>query len=389
MRNDNEKEINENSFINIIKVNKNESIKNIKRFKNSEILMKYIIFFIFLFLLVLLNLIYLNINVRNMNLNLKEIINGYILREHYTNNDDYNILDEYKKAQNDFCDYPDKYINKEYEKEIILSNVKFNSINTKMFLPKSNNRVIFWIEKDGVYEGQMTNSILEALKFYSYKKNIRNNKDIIMLDIGGNVGWYPSILGRYNYTIISFEPVEKNNYISKKNYCYLNKNSNVYIVTKGLGIDNQICNYFNQNNNTINGMSVCQKKNILNDNKLNQQFTKIGEVEITTLNSFIPFLSKKNVALIKIDVEGNEFRIIEGGKELITKYHVPFVVLEFTPNYLKELDSDPEKLIQFFINNGYKISINGFLSKNYITKQKLFKIVGNQINCYFIHSSIL
>ena len=48
-----------------------------------------------------------------MNLNLKEIINGYILREHYTNNDDYNILDEYKKAQNDFCDYPDKYINKE------------------------------------------------------------------------------------------------------------------------------------------------------------------------------------------------------------------------------------------------------------------------------------
>ena len=324
-----------------------------------------------------------------MNLNLKEIINGYILREHYTNNDDYNILDEYKKAQNDFCDYPDKYINKEYEKEIILSNVKFNSINTKMFLPKSNNRVIFWIEKDGVYEGQMTNSILEALKFYSYKKNIRNNKDIIMLDIGGNVGWYPSILGRYNYTIISFEPVEKNNYISKKNYCYLNKNSNVYIVTKGLGIDNQICNYFNQNNNTINGMSVCQKKNILNDNKLNQQFTKIGEVEITTLNSFIPFLSKKNVALIKIDVEGNEFRIIEGGKELITKYHVPFVVLEFTPNYLKELDSDPEKLIQFFINNGYKISINGFLSKNYITKQKLFKIVGNQINCYFIHSSIL
>ena len=40
MRNDNEKEINENSFINISKVNKNESIKKIKRFKNSEILMK-------------------------------------------------------------------------------------------------------------------------------------------------------------------------------------------------------------------------------------------------------------------------------------------------------------------------------------------------------------
>ena len=61
MINDNEKEITENSFININKVNKNELIKNIKRFKNSAILTKYNIFFTFLFLLVLLNLIYLNI----------------------------------------------------------------------------------------------------------------------------------------------------------------------------------------------------------------------------------------------------------------------------------------------------------------------------------------
>ena len=131
------------------------------------------------------------------------------------------------------------------------------------------------------------------------------------------------------------------------------------------------------------------KKNILNDNKLNQQFTKIGEVEITTLNSFIPFLSKKNVALIKIDVEGNEFRIIEGGKELITKYHVPFVVLEFTPIYLKELGSEPLKLIQLFIENDYKISLNGFFSKRYITVEELFAKATKQINCYFIHSSII
>ena len=131
------------------------------------------------------------------------------------------------------------------------------------------------------------------------------------------------------------------------------------------------------------------KKNHLTDKKLNKQFTKISEVEIITLNSFIPFLSNKSVVLIKIDVEGNEFRVIEGGKELISKYHVPFIVLEFTPIYLKELGSDPVKFIQFFIDNGYKISIDGFLSKKYITIEQLFTIIKEQIYCYFIHSSIL
>ena len=46
--------------------------------------------------------------------------------------------------------------------------------------------------------------------------NIINNKDIFMLDIGGNIGWYPSILGRYGYSILSFEAFEKNNYVAKK-----------------------------------------------------------------------------------------------------------------------------------------------------------------------------
>ena len=41
----------------------------------------------------------------------------------------------------------------------------------------------------------LINNIKEALKFYASKYNITNNKDIFMLDIGSNVGWYPSLLG--------------------------------------------------------------------------------------------------------------------------------------------------------------------------------------------------
>ena len=70
----------------------------------------------------------------------------------------------------------------------------------------------------------------------------------------------------------------------------------------------------------------------------------------------MPYLSNKNISLMKIDVEGYEYEVLKGGKELITKYHVPFVALEFSPSYLKEVGSEPRELAQFFVDNGYKIS---------------------------------
>ena len=171
-----------------------------------------------------------------------------------------NILERYKKEQNDFCENPNKYINKQYEKEIFLVDVKLNDLNYKMYMPKPFNWVQEGITKTGSYEKSLSNYMIEALKFYSMNYKITHSEDIVILDIGGNVGWYPSLLGRYGYTILSFEAFEKNYYISKKNYCYLNKNSNIIIITKGLGTENKTCNYFSQKNNEGNGMVICEKK---------------------------------------------------------------------------------------------------------------------------------
>ena len=157
----------------------------------------------------LIYLINLNIYVRENFYDLKSIINEIKIKKQSSNKNDYNILEQYKKVQDDFCENQDKYKNQEYEKDIILAKVNFNSIKTQMYMPKSFNWVLHGIESDGVYEVKVTNFIAEALKFYGIKNNILNNKDIIMLDIGGNVGWYPSIFGRYNYTIITFEPYKK------------------------------------------------------------------------------------------------------------------------------------------------------------------------------------
>ena len=135
-------------------------------------------------------------------------------------------------------------------------------------------------------------------------------------------------------------------------------------------------------------MIICNNNNI-KSKSLSRLFIEDSEVELTTLNTFMPYLSDKNIALMKIDIEGYEYKALIGGKELITKYHVPFIVLEFSPSFLKEVGSDPREFAQFFVNNGYKISLNGFLSKDFITVDKLLKKTGFQINTYFIHESMM
>ena len=158
------------------------------------------------------------------------------------------------------------------------------------------------------------------------------------------------------------------------------------IITKGLGNEEKTCEYYKDRLHSGNGMVLC---NQTKPEKVQRNFIKNSIVEITRLSNFIPFLSNKKIALIKIDVEGAEAQVFEGGTELITKYHVPFIFLEFSPSLLEEHGSNPKKFAQFFVDNGYNISLESFLSKNYITVEELMNKVGYQVNCYFIYNNII
>ena len=380
-------ELNEQSSLNIpnFQINDN-SIKIVQKKSNRKlILFLYILTFLSIYLICYI--IYLLIIIKNFKQDFRS--NLHNSSKHLNNNDkNIDIIKPYIKAQKEFCEHPNKFKNQKYENQIGLFNVKLNEIKYQIYAFKSSNFLSNSLKRFGYFENIVSNNMLEALKFYGIKNNILNNKDIYMLDIGGNVGWYPSLLGRYGYSILSFEAFERNYYVEKKNLCHLYNNSNIIIITKGLGDQEKICHYFNNINNEGNGMVICDDKDFLNNTKLNKKFIKESEVEITTLNSFIPFLSNKNIALMKLDVEGQELKILEGGSKLITQYHVPFVVLEFSPSYLKEVGSEPIKLIQLFIDNGYKISLEGFLNNKYLTVDELLTKTGFQINCYFIHQSI-
>ena len=171
-------------------------------------------------------------------------------------------------------------------------------------------------------------------------------------------------------------PTEKNYYILRKNIC-LNNLTNVLIFNMGLYDKEKICDYYVGTNNFGNGMVLCDNKE---KSILRNGFSKVGIMNITKLSNYFPYLFTKKIALIKIDVEGSEEKAFKGGIELISKYHVPFIVSEFTPKYFEKHGTDPRDFVRLFIDNGYNVSKNGFFPKKYDSLEEVYFYVQDQID---------
>ena len=81
-----------------------------------------------------------------------------------------------------------------------------------------------------------------------------------------------------------------------------------------------------------------------------------------------------------MDIEGLEGKAFESGIEFITNYHVPFIFMEFNPNYLSRYETNPQEFLEMFINNGYKIKIKNFFEK---TNYDIKSLIGTYRNLYF------
>ena len=158
------------------------------------------------------------------------------------------IIKESFTIQQNFCDNTNKYLNQEYENMIKLTDFSFKSIDYKIYVYKKGDNYMsnFIIKTKGYDINEMTN-FYDALEYYGKTNNILNKKDIYMLDLGGNLGVYPSYFGRLGYTVLSFEASPRNYYLLKKNYCQINRNAeNIIIINRGVSNQEKICNYYTQ-----------------------------------------------------------------------------------------------------------------------------------------------
>ena len=270
----------------------------------------------------------------------------------------------------------------EFEKQIKLVKAALFDKNFQMYVYNNQDIVSLVISRKKSWEGRETRKLMNALNYYSSLKNVTKD-NIYILDIGANVGWYTLFLGKLGYKILAFEPSDVNIYMLRKSFC-LNQDLNVTLIKKGLYTEEKKCDFYISRGNIGDGWVFCDKNATIPSHLI-----KSGETYLTKLSNYIKFLSTKNLALIKIDIEGSEGKAIESGIELFSKYHIPFIFLEFTPSALIKHGTEPIKFLELFEKNGYRFAKDNFLDKDYYSKSEILKKANNDcINLFIVYSNI-
>ena len=177
--------------------------------------------------------------------------------------------------------------------------------------------------------------------FYSL---INKNDKVNIVDIGANVGLY-SLYAKYlpNSQFYSYEPF-------KFTYDLLNDNIKINNITN---VQTYNIGLSDKKGKTI--LNVCLSQDGLNTMGANPlRFNDIHpvEVEIDTLDNIF-YNNNIKVDFIKIDTEGYEYNILKGGEKTIKKYK-PIIQLEYNLTNMKQCDINPEQLLNYINELGYK-----------------------------------
>ena len=343
----------------------------------------YIIITIIFFLILIINYFYFTSkkgsNNANSNLDnsVREIEDALIF--------DKNTLEKLKRQQIEFCKNNNNQNNfiKEYEEQITLTKVCLLSQLFDMYVYKNNDIISTEIINTQSWDGDKINNLLTPLLYYSIIKSLKP-QDIYVLDIGSHIGWYSLFIAKFGYNIISFEPSEINNYILNKNLC-INKELNITLIKKGLYNEERKCDFFINQENIGDGWVFCDKKE-----NLPGHLKKTGEVMVTKLENYVQFLTQNNLGLIKIDIEGAEEKALESGFTLISKYHVPFIFMEFNPRALEAHGTDPRKFLKRFLKYGYRFARYNFFDNDFYPIDEIMGRTndGSNMNLFIVHYKI-
>lgn len=198
---------------------------------------------------------------------------------------------------------------------------------------------------------------LPDLSWVKAQNYLKDNACII--DIGANCGAFSLKLaeriyakGLLNCKIIAFEP---NPYIYKKLEENLRLNTHLVPVVKPhlIGLGNKGGSFemiFNEHNSG-GGKVILDLKTSLD---------KRIKIEMKTLDNFTEEQNLSNISFIKIDVEGLEPLVIEGGKKTIEQ-HKPALYIEMTDKWFKEHGYSQHDIISYLKHLNYQLyaEING------------------------------
>lgn len=170
-------------------------------------------------------------------------------------------------------------------------------------------------------------------------------EDDTFIDIGANSGVYSLLASGVKKTkTIAIEPVPDSYKLLKKNVEYCNLENK--IIPVNIGVADKPGNL-----KFTNTLGTC------NHVLTNQEYynTEYLIVPVTPLDELIKSMSLTNISLVKIDVEGFEYNILQGADTILKTSSLKAVIMEINLPALESYNCSFEDLDKLMINYGFKL----------------------------------
>jgi FkbM family methyltransferase len=197
----------------------------------------------------------------------------------------------------------------------------------------------------------MSNGLLNKCYFgdetiLSVIKKISDQKKVFLLDCGSNYGFYSFYVASLSLgnQVLAFEASPKT-FNSFRTNLELNNFNNIDYRNLAISeVSGKFISFFESHNDWESSATHDKFQN-----------NKIAIVETTTIDKE---LSKKDlsdfVIIIKLDIEGNEFNAIRGGKDIILKYE-PLITIELSRYNFNNQNYNFDYFKKFLNDFKYKI----------------------------------
>ncbi len=210
-------------------------------------------------------------------------------------------------------------------------------------------RVLFWKGIEG-FEYAPYNVFVELAK--------RSN---LCFDIGANIGYYSIVAKLFNpkIRVHGFEPLPSANKYFKIN-AELNGLNDIQIHQVALTNFNGTAKFYSN----LNPRFPNEKDHLYGDNSLNTEATgNIAKIEVDvitqTLDDFVSanLEDHEKIDLIKIDTEGTENLVFEGGKSVL-QFHRPVIMCEVIKGFIER---ELEEILSKFNYTYYEVRDKGLV----------------------------
>ena len=222
------------------------------------------------------------------------------------------------------------------------------------FGPKQSNRVVE-ATVDGITYELHLDEVIDRSIYYSgcFEASTANairrlcRPGMVVLDIGANVGCHALPMARLvgaTGRVIAFEPMPWANARIRKNLSLNGQLGNVRV--ENIGLSDQACRA------TVHFRSSWK----LTDGERSGEAAESAEpcpVEFMRVDDYLAGNGIGKVDLIKLDVDGYEFKVIRGAAGLLAAHH-PLLVLELGDYTLRAAGDRIEDMVAYLVKCGYR-----------------------------------